>query len=127
MDYILVIDDEVGVCWAIAAIARGEGWPTLLAQNGKDACEIIENHSIRMAFIDIKLPDIDGFELAKIIKKKHANLPVVFISAFYSLGDRAVEERLSIESKEEFISKPFRNSKIREAISLFAGQAPGDS
>lgn len=75
------------------------------AKNGKEAIEKIEcNPQIDLVLMDIRMPEMDGHEATRIIKKKHPMIPVIAQTAFASRSDR----KKAIDAGcDEYISKPF--------------------
>lgn len=66
--------------------ALGEVWPELeviaSAENGQIALELIEQHAPDIAFLDIKMPELDGMAVAKKLAQKNSTTKVVFITAY---------------------------------------------
>lgn len=86
---ILVVDDEVGLLRIFARWFEREGCRVLSAENGRDALELIMANHVDLVVSDIRMPVLDGIELARRIKARSKYLPkIVFISGFHDLGDR---------------------------------------
>ncbi|GAB6074133.1 EAL domain-containing response regulator [Nautilia lithotrophica] len=80
-----------------------------IASNGKEASEILKNNNIDIVITDINMPKINGFELAKQIKKNHPDIIVVFLSAFFDTDTLLKAIDLDIDG---FLLKPFDLSKF---------------
>jgi len=112
----LVVDDEPDMCWALEQILQGEGFGAHKAYTAEAALDTLKNTSHQLVFLDIKLPDIDGLELARQIKATYPSLPVITISGYYYSDDPAIQKGLEEKVFVGFISKPFEINEIRNLI-----------
>jgi len=111
---ILVVEDEE-INWFYLYEILKKSFKTLHALNGKQALEFIEKHpEIEMVLMDIKLPDINGLELTKIIKKKNSNIKVIAQTAFALSGDR---EKALEAGCTGYITKPVKGDDLLNLIS----------
>jgi len=80
---ILVVDDSTSNLDFLTSILRNEGYCTIVANNGYDAIKLAKSSISDLILLDIVLPDIDGFEVCKILKKdiQTSDIPVIFITA----------------------------------------------
>jgi len=69
-----------------------------------------------MAFLDAKLPDIDGLELAKKIRRLDPSIRIVVVSGYFYQNDPMVERALQEKRIDDFVSKPFKNDEILRII-----------
>lgn len=109
MSTILVIDDEKNIRNSLKDILEYEGYGVTTAENGFDALDLIKNKSFDLIFCDIKMPQLDGIELLKIIKELNVHTPVIMISGHASI-DNAVET-IKIGAYD-FIEKPLDLNRI---------------
>lgn len=107
---ILVVDDEPDLCWILDQAFKVDGHEITKAERGETARQIIKDISFDLAFIDIRLPDDDGFALAEFLKKNNPDIKVVIISGYYYPED----EGLQGKDIDGFISKPFDLDQINE-------------
>ena len=70
---ILVVDDEEDMCWALENILKMEDYNVVTTTSGNEALKIIKEKAFNIAFVDIKLPDFDGMELARLIKQEDSH------------------------------------------------------
>lgn len=91
---ILVVDDEPDMCWILETIIHKEGFSSKRALSAMDAIALTENNKFVMAFLDAKLPDIDGLELARRLRKADATLPIVIVSGYFYQDDQTIEAAL---------------------------------
>ncbi len=118
---ILIIDDEPDMCWALERILKDNGFLSAITGSGSEALAILETNSyhFKMAFIDAKLPDMEGLELAKLIQEKDPSIVLVMISGyFYKDGDE-VQQAMREGTILAFFSKPFNNEDIVTILSTF--------
>lgn len=109
---ILVVDDEPDLCWILGQTFKNDGHKITKAESGKTARQIIKDISFDFAFIDIRLPDEDGFAVAEFFKKNNPNAKVVIISGYYYPEDESILNK----HVDVFISKPFDLDTIIEIV-----------
>jgi CheY-like chemotaxis protein len=110
---ILVVDDEPDMCWAMENILRPAGYVVATTTRGVEALELIARESYALAFVDAKLPDLDGLELAALIRQRSPNTTLVLISGYFYQEDRIVTEGLQKGFFIGFIAKPFDLEEVR--------------
>jgi DNA-binding NtrC family response regulator len=113
---ILVVDDEPEMCWILENIIRRTGFTSMRALNAEEAMVLIKSHQFGMAFLDAKLPDIDGLELARKLRKTNAHLPIVIVSGYFYPDDPTIKGALQEGLIAAFIAKPFDNDEIVRII-----------
>ena len=82
---ILVVDDEEAMRESIAAWLIREGYAVHMAASGQDALVILKKTEINLAFVDLKMPGMDGFELFEKMKRAYPNTQVVIMTAYGSI------------------------------------------
>lgn len=118
---ILVIDDEEDMCWALTNILKKEGYDITCTTSGNEACRLIKEKRFNIAFVDIKLPDIDGIKLAKIIKKDSPQIYIIMISGYYYADDNDIQKGLYNGTYLTFVGKPFDIIEVRKAVQISLG------
>lgn len=114
-EQVLIIDDEIAIAKALSIRLMASGYITLMANNGSSGLQLAIEHQPDVILLDIRMPDIDGFEVCKRIKATHeiANTPVIFISA--NVKEQAV--KLAYDAgATSFISKPFTTEDVLNNI-----------
>lgn len=111
MKKILIIEDDDTIKIGLKYYLEQESFDVLLAGNGEEALTKIKNNlDIEIILLDINLPDVNGFNLFKDIKKIK-NLPIIFLTA----NDLETSIVMGIDmGADDYITKPF---KARELIS----------
>ena len=109
---ILIIDDEEVILEAVKKTAALENLKSDTCLNVKDALALLTKKKYQLIICDIMMPEVDGFELLKIVRKKKILTPVVITTGFSTL-ENAV--KALYEGAVGFIPKPFT---IEELISI---------
>jgi len=101
------------MCWALENILRPAGYAVTTATNGAEALELVAGEPYAAVFVDAKLPDLDGLELAALIRQRSPHTTVVLISGYFYQEDRAITEALQNELFIGFVAKPFDLEEVR--------------
>jgi CheY-like chemotaxis protein len=110
---ILVVDDEPDMCWALENILRPAGYAMTATTSGAEALKLLDGEPYDVAFVDAKLPDLDGLELAALIRQRSPHTAIVLISGYFYQEDRSITEGLEKGLFIGFISKPFDLEEVR--------------
>ena len=117
---ILVVDDEPEMCWILENVIRKAGFASMKALSAREAIALTESNKFGMAFLDAKLPDIDGLELARKLRKTNAHLPIVIVSGYFYPDDPTIEGVLQAGLIAAFVGKPFDHDEIVHIITRYA-------
>jgi two-component system, cell cycle sensor histidine kinase and response regulator CckA len=103
---ILLVEDEPAVRTLVAEILTGSGYQVLIAKNGKEALSIleIEEKKIDLILTDVKMPGMDGVNLAKVVAELNPSINILFMSAY---TEEALAIQNEMKSGRQFIQKPF--------------------
>ena len=82
---ILIVDDDGGTCKSLGLIFGGKGYAIETARTGRDALQKAEGRFYDAAFLDIKLPDMEGIELLEPLKKMHPDMVTIMVTAYATL------------------------------------------
>ena len=114
---ILVVEDEE-INWLYLNEILKNRVKVLRAVNGKEAIELVkQNPGIDIILMDIKLPDINGLELTKIIKKMNARIKIIAQTAYALSGDR---ESVIAAGCSGYISKPVNRDELLNLIIAYS-------
>ncbi|HKV10759.1 MAG TPA: response regulator [Thermoanaerobaculia bacterium] len=121
MKTVLVVDDEPTVLFALSEGLgdKKKGLKVATAGNGREAVELLESERVDLVLTDLRMPDMDGFELLTYIRRNFANLPVIIMTA---LGNSEAQGRLGSDSGFEILTKPFNVPALKQRISEMLGQ-----
>lgn len=114
---ILIVDDEPDMCWAISHIIQSQGLNAVTACSGEDACFKLAHGEFSFVFLDAKLPDMDGLEVARHISTLlQGRLRVVLVSGYHYHDDPVVRHAMSEGIICGFLAKPFTNIELLEIL-----------
>ncbi len=114
---ILCVDDEPANLGLLDALLTAHGYEVVKAENGREAIEKISQDKIDLVLLDVMMPEINGFDVCKMIKEeeKFRHLPIILVTALRSSKDRI----RGIETgADDFISKPFDQGEILARINM---------
>jgi DNA-binding NtrC family response regulator len=121
----LVVDDEPDLAWALQQNLLLDGWQVVVTHTGNAAIEYSAANPLQIAFVDAKLPDIDGLEVIRRIGELQPNSAVVLISGYYYAEDPEVREAQRQRQIIHFIAKPLDLSEVSALARQAAGAAGG--
>jgi len=112
----LIVDDEPDMCWALEHMLKRNGFLSKTALNGQEAIRLMESNRFRVAFLDAKLPDIEGLELARRFREIDPGIHIVMISGYFYRDDDDVQNAMAEGLIKGFIGKPFDHDEILKSI-----------
>jgi len=100
---ILVIEDEEDIAAIVRAYLERDGFRVVWAARGTEGLSALERHDVRLAILDLQLPDADGFDVCRAIRSC-SRLPVVMLTA----RDEEVDRVTGLElGADDYVTKPF--------------------
>ena len=111
---ILIIDDEADVLSSLDELMRTEGYQTAVASTAAAGLEKLGKEPFDLVLLDISLPDSNGIDVLRTIKRDSPELPVIMITAYDS---SQIAFQASREGAESYITKPWDNDKLLLEIS----------
>jgi two-component system OmpR family response regulator len=100
---VLVVDDEPSITDAVATALRYEGFETREAATGRSAEQEIDSFRPDLVVLDVMLPDLDGFAIARRLRDGRQRVPIIFLTAKDATEDKL--EGLSLG--DDYVTKPF--------------------
>jgi two-component system OmpR family response regulator len=100
---VLVVDDEQSITDAVATALRYEGFETREAATGRIAEKAIDEFRPDLVVLDVMLPDLDGFAIARRLRDGRQRTPVIFLTAKDATEDKL--EGLAVG--DDYVTKPF--------------------
>jgi two-component system cell cycle sensor histidine kinase/response regulator CckA len=111
---VLVVEDEEVLRSSIRRLLEEQGYRVLEAQNGATALQLLDASptNISLVLTDLRMPVMDGRQLAAALARRRPSLPIVFMSGFTAqlMDLRLVSPHLA------FLAKPFRNEDLLAAV-----------
>ena len=119
---VLVVDDEKTVCSSCKKILTQEGYNVDVALSGKEALNKVKGNGFDVVIADWKMPEIDGIEVTRRIKKENPNIVVIMITGYPSVESSIQAMRSGIS---DYVPKPFTPEELSDAMvrALAKGQA----
>lgn len=110
-------DDETNFYYLNALLNRETSTKVLHALNGREAIDLFKaNPDIRLILMDMKMPEIDGFEATKQIKLINKDVHIIAITAYAMSGD---EERILAAGCDGYLSKPINKKNLLDKIAEY--------
>lgn len=106
---ILVVDDDKHTRMLIQAILENENYTVFLAKNGEEALDVIDKEYVDLVVLDIMMPQMDGYELTKILRENDNNLPILMVSAKHQPADK---HRGFLVGTDDYITKPIDEEEM---------------
>jgi CheY-like chemotaxis protein len=115
---ILIADDENSLRCSLGSILQAKGYNVSMVENGIEAVESVKTGNFDVVFLDIKMPEMNGVEACKEIKKFNKKIIIIMMTA-YALVDLIEEAQ-----KEAFlvVDKPFDIPKILALLKRMASE-----
>ena len=116
---ILVVDDDPYLLDLLIETLKTIGYNAIGASRAQEALTLLNTTDIQLVITDIKMPEMDGIEFTRQVKKNHPDLPVIFITGV--LGSSILKNGHA----EGFLAKPFRIGRMEELIESALSGTPG--
>jgi len=115
---VLLIDDEDSLRRSVSLGLMQKGYDTEPCENGMKALQTLEMFKkkkmpLDYAIVDVRLPDIDGLKLLKVIKFNYPSLPVIVITGY---GSETVAEKVKTGQADGYLEKPFSMEDLAKVL-----------
>ncbi len=117
---ILLVDDEPKNLTVLETILDDPGYRLVKAGSADEALLALVSHEFALLVLDIQMPEMNGFELAKLIKqrRKTAGVPIIFLTAYYSQDEHILEGYGT--GAVDYLHKPVNPAVLRSKTAIFA-------
>ncbi len=113
---ILVVDDDLGVCYSLRDLLLEEGCEVEVATNGLDALKVLARRQVDIVLSDVVMPDLDGYDLYMEVRERYRQTPVILMTAYFYDKDHVIK-RSRLEGLQEVIfKKPVDPDKLKNLI-----------
>jgi two-component system OmpR family response regulator len=112
---VLVVDDEENIRFLVASALELAGMETVVAATGREALDLVSAWNPDAIVLDIMLPDLDGFALLRRLRDQGNPVPVVFLTARGTAGDRVRGLR---DGGDDYVVKPFDVAELVARVQL---------
>lgn len=104
MESILVVDDDINLCTALTDELTEVGYNAEYVTNGFDAIKYLQEKKIDLVLLDLKMPDMDGFDVLREMEEKDINTNVIVLTAYADVKSAIDSAKMGAS---DFISKPY--------------------
>lgn len=117
--HILIIDDEASLRQTMARILLRAGFEVTTVGSGKETFAIINEHAFDLVYLDIRMPDINGLEVLKVIHEQYPEMPVVLFTAQPDLHSAVEALR---RGASDYLLKPLKPDVIVDRTRAILGE-----
>ena len=105
MKKILIIDDDLAFCQTLETALEAENYQVLSAYDGKKGCALASQERVDLILLDLKLPEMNGFEVCKSIRSSGDRTPIIFLTGEKK---KEIDKVLGLElGGDDYVIKPF--------------------
>jgi two-component system OmpR family response regulator len=105
---VLVVDDEASITDALCTALRYDGFSTRQAASGSSARDAVSEFAPDVIILDVMLPDTDGFSLARDLRSRGHDTPIIFLTA----RDETSDKLAGLNLGDDYVTKPFSLAEI---------------
>jgi DNA-binding response OmpR family regulator len=113
---ILFVEDDVNLGFVTKDNLEMSGYEVVHCLDGKSAADIFLKENFDICVFDVMLPELDGFELAKLVRKNNTDIPVIFLTAKSLKEDKLYGLRIGAD---DYLTKPFSIEELLLKIDIF--------
>jgi DNA-binding response OmpR family regulator len=120
---ILIVEDERAVARGLEYGLKNDGFEVLLAENGEKALDLARTKKPDLILLDIRLPDISGFDVCRNLRSEGARMPILMLTA----RDEAIDKVLGLElGADDYVVKPYDLRELLARIRALLRRAYGE-
>lgn len=120
---ILLVDDEEGVRSLMAGYLRRKGHEVLEASSGRAALRALETEIVDVVVSDINMPDVDGLEVIRAVRKRQPGLPVLAVTGGGMMPGGVLLETAQAMGAMRTLAKPFGLGELLESVEAVVADA----
>ncbi|MDM5147612.1 response regulator transcription factor [Candidatus Persebacteraceae bacterium Df01] len=117
---LLLVDDDVGLGDLLSTYLGRFGFSLTVAQTPSEGLELLASGEYKGAIFDVMLPEMDGFELCKIARRKYPRLPIMMLTARGDMTDRVVGLEIGAD---DYLPKPFEPRELAARLTALLRRA----
>ena len=122
---LLVVEDEPNILELLSASLRYAGFDVVTAAAGTEAVQAAQRHRPDLIVLDVMLPDLDGFEVARRLRESEGagtKIPIIFLTARDATADKVQGLRIG---SDDYVTKPFSIEELIERVKAVLRRAGG--
>lgn len=109
----MIVDDQYGIRILLQEVLSLDGYETIMAENGKEALRLFDQHQPDLVILDMKLPGMNGLDILRAIRKRSADVQVFMMTAYGELDMIKEATRLGVK---RYFTKPFDIEQLRQSV-----------
>lgn len=113
---VLVVDDDLDMCWVLEVALAGLGCAVTTVNSARSAISSVAEHSFPIAFVDARLPDMDGLRLIEELRRLRPVMRIIMISGYYLEDDTRISSAVRAGEIDGFLAKPFQIDAVVAAV-----------
>jgi CheY-like chemotaxis protein len=113
MKKIVVADDELRIRMLYEEVLTESGYEVYSAKDGKEAWEFYQKHQPDLVILDVKMPEMHGFDVLERIRGQNPDVPILICSAYPKLGNDPYVITMGVVG---FINKPISIETLRKEV-----------
>ncbi|MDO4285867.1 MAG: response regulator transcription factor [Eubacteriales bacterium] len=106
---LLIAEDEAALCRSYSLTLREAGYDTICASNGSEAWQILEREHIDLILTDLVMPEMDGYEFIRSVRKFNCRIPILIITA---RADFPSKQRGFTLGADDYMTKPIETGEL---------------
>jgi CheY-like chemotaxis protein len=113
---ILIVEDEESNFELLKAMLRKMNLDIFWAQNGLQAIELCESHNFSLVLMDIKMPEMNGYDAIRILRNRGLQIPIIAQTAYARIEDEDISIKMGFDG---YISKPIDRKKLFDLVDTY--------
>jgi len=106
---VLIVDDDASIIMLLEEFLSMEGYKSITAGSAEEALKLVGNHKIEIAILDLKLPQMSGIDLLKILRESQPHIDAVMLTGFSTVETAIEALRLGAY---DYLTKPFNIEEL---------------
>ena len=122
---VLVVDDDQDMCWALEGALASLGCAVTSVGSAQSAIAVVADSAFPVAFVDARLPDMDGMKLIAVLRALRPSMRIIMISGYFLADDVRILEAVGTAAIDGFLAKPFQiEAIVAAAVGHVNGHPP---
>ena len=123
-ELLLLVDDEPNIIELAQMYLEREGYRIISAADGKEALSAVEKHRPALIVLDLMLPEIDGLEVCRTLRKSEDPVAILMLTA----RDEDIDKILGLElGADDYLTKPFNPRELVARVKTILRRSKGDA